>query len=310
MPVESKPVVLIADDSTTSIRILAEALGEEYVVRFATAGPAALQLALVDPKPDVILLDVMMPVVDGYQVCKALRENPATRDIPVIFVTAATDVGAQERGFEAGGVDYITKPLEPTIIRARVRTHVNLRLKTQMLESLATLDGLTVIPNRRSFDGTLKNEWLRGARNCTTLGLIIADVDCFKAYNDRYGHGAGDECLRRVARALKGSVSRAADVVARYGGEEFAGVLPDTDAAGTLHIAESMCTAVANLQLRHHASPTGYVTVSVGGASAIPIRAAEPKCIVDAADRALYLSKEQGRNQARILPVEWTVTAP
>jgi diguanylate cyclase (GGDEF)-like protein len=295
------PLILIVDDTPANIQILAEALNGDYRIRFATSGAAALDLARAPDKPDLILLDVLMPGMDGYQICRLLQEDPATRNIPIIFVTAKTGVSDQSYGFSIGAVDYITKPFELAIVRSRVRTHVNLKRKTELLEQLASVDGLTGIPNRRRFDETLQREWRRAARHQSSLALLMIDVDHFKAFNDHYGHGAGDRCLQKVAGALMASLFRPGDFLARYGGEEFAILLPECAVEGARTVAERSSAKVEALGIPHAAdsSGAGHVTVSVGCAALVPHSNKDPSALLDAADRWMYLAKQEGRNRIR-----------
>ena len=195
---------------------------------FATNGKEALRIAGSDRPPDLILLDVMMPQLDGYEICRRLKSEESTQNIPVIFVTVRDAVEDEARGLELGAIDYVTKPFNMPIVRARVRNHIELKRRGDDLEALSCLDGLTSIPNRRRFDEVLALEWRRSLRAETWLSLMMMDIDQFKAYNDHYGHPAGDSCIKQVARAIAGCLTRAGDFVARYGGEEFCAVLPES----------------------------------------------------------------------------------
>jgi len=296
----SLPTVLIVDDAPSNVRMLAHALASECAIRVATDGVRGLELATSQPSPDLILLDVEMPGLDGLEVCRLLKDTAATRDIPVIFDTAQDDPAAEERGLRAGAVDYIKKPFVPAIVRARVQTHLQIRRQARLLEKLVALDGLTEIPNRRRLADVLEQEWRRCQRRSLSLALIMIDVDHFKAYNDSYGHLAGDRCLRQIARVLTQAGLRAGDLVARYGGEEFAAVLPDTDVDGALTVAERMRCAVEGLALPHRASSVSpWITVSLGAAATIPDPSALSSHteLLQAADRALYAAKAAGRNR-------------
>ncbi len=294
-----RPKILIVDDEPVNIHVLGRILGSEYRLIFARGGAEALR-AVSAQSPDLILLDVLMPGVDGYQVCMRLQDDSETSGIPVIFVTALGDESDEARGFEFGAVDYVTKPLSPPIVRARVRTHLELKRQRDMLKNLALLDGLTGVANRRRFDEALPSEWRRCARNQAPLSLAMVDVDRFKGFNDRYGHLAGDDCLRQVAQALSGALHRPADLIARFGGEEFVLLLPETDAVGATRVAEAARSAAARLGIVHESSPpAGIVTVSLGVATADPVPAgAEAAAVVDLADRLLYQAKGLGRNRA------------
>ncbi len=293
----SKPLILIVDDTPTNIQVLAEALRADYRVKVASSGKVAFEV-IAKGKPDLILLDVMMPGMDGYEVCRRLKEDPATKSIPVIFVTAKSDVVDEEQGLRLGAVDYIAKPFHLPIVAARVRNHIDLKLKTDLLESRALLDGLTNIPNRRRFDEALEVEWRRAQRAGAAIALVMLDIDHFKAYNDHLGHGAGDACLRQVATALVNVVERPADLVARYGGEEFVALLPETEADGALQIAERFRHDVEALRLPHGHSPVAdVVTISVGVASIVPGADVTPVVLLEQADQKLYRAKAAGRNK-------------
>lgn len=295
---DNRPLILIVDDMPTNIQVLAEALRNVYRVRVAGSGQAALDIIAKLGAPDLILLDVMMPDMDGYEVCRRLKENPATQNIPVLFVTAKSEVLDEEHGFCLGAVDYISKPFHLPIVMARVRTHISLKVKTDLLEAKVMLDGLTNIPNRRRFDEVLESEWKRAQRTGTLLSLVMLDVDFFKRYNDNYGHGPGDECLKKVASALVDAVDRPSDLVARYGGEEFVALLPETEAQGAGYIAERMRSAVEQLQLPHQYSEvSNVVTVSVGSVCVRPCSGTSQLELLRLADEKLYEAKESGRNQ-------------
>jgi len=295
----AKQLVLIVDDQRLNVRLLGAALGDELDIDEAADGEAALERARRQPQPDLILLDINMPGLDGYEVCRRLKESDETRHIPVIFATAKDDVAAETRGFELGAVDYINKPFKLPVVQARVRTHLRLKRQSELLERLVTIDGLTEIPNRRRFDEQLEVEWQRGVRNAQPLSLILMDVDHFKLFNDNYGHAAGDRCLCAVAKALDSALNRASDLVARYGGEEFVAVLPDTDAPGAALVAENLRAAVESLGVPHaHSSAGPVVTISLGGATVVPPHAGlVPADLTQAADQGLYAAKGAGRNR-------------
>ena len=293
-----KPVVMIVDDTPTNVRILAEALRSDYRVRVASSGMTALDMIDKKSPPDLILLDIMMPEMDGYEVCRRLKNDPATKNIPLIFVTAMSDVINEEKGLKLGAIDYIVKPFHIPVVVARVRNHINAKLKSDMLESLAMLDGLTGIPNRRQFDNALQDEWLRARREHHPLSIILADIDHFKPYNDHYGHGAGDVCLIQVAEVIADAIKRPGDLVARYGGEEFVALLPNTDFKGARMVAERIRQLVETLRLPHEYSEISpLVTISVGFASALPSDNDEPEVLLEHADRMLYQAKREGRNR-------------
>ena len=298
MTAATSPRILIVDDEPANIRTLGGLLGTDYTLHFATGGEQALQLANRE-LPDLILLDIRMPGMDGYEVTRQLQAEPQTADIPVIYVTAMDDEADEAKGLEMGGVDYITKPLRGPIVKARVANHVRLKQYRDQLQALSRQDGLTGVANRRQFDEALDREWGRAQRNGVPMSLILADVDHFKAYNDNYGHLAGDEVLRQVAAALEGALFRPTDRLARYGGEEFIALLPETGLEGACELARRMGEAVAALGIPHdHSGAADHVTVSLGMATTYPSDATAPDALCRAADDYLYEAKQRGRNQA------------
>lgn len=299
-----RATILIVDDLPSNIRILGEALRPYYEIVVATSGKQALALAQ-DIRPDLVLLDIMMPGMDGYEVCRELKSEPRTRNIPVIFITAKVQTEDEVLGFELGGADYITKPFRLPAVLARIKTQLDLKRKYDLLETLAALDGLTEIPNRRRFDDALEHEWRRIQRTGRPLTVIMMDIDFFKNYNDQYGHMAGDECLRLVALALSQIVNRPGDLVARFGGEEFVALLPDTGPQAARHLAESMREGVAGLKIPHAASSVAdHVTLSLGAATRVPNLDLPPGSLVEEADRLLYQAKQEGRNRTRAAFIE------
>lgn len=266
---------------------------------------------------DLILMDINMPDIDGIEATRIIKADPCLQDIPIILISASDEMSTLERGFEAGAIDYISKPVD--LIELRARARAALRLKEEMdrrkareleleelknkFEMLSNLDGLTGIPNRRRFDVVFEHEWLRARREQEPLSLLMLDIDFFKKYNDSYGHVQGDTCLRAVAAAVKSALHRPADLAARYGGEEFALLLPNTEAQGAMAIAKQLKEGVAALQIEHYASEISpYVTVSIGGSCAVANTSMEARDLLDAADKALYDAKASGRNTIRIAP--------
>jgi diguanylate cyclase (GGDEF)-like protein len=243
------------------------------------------------------LLDIVMPDMDGLDVCRGLKANPATEGIPIIFITARDKVADEAEGFAVGAVDYIAKPFSAEIVRARIRTHLTLKRQADKLASLTVIDELTGLPNRRRFNQRLEDEWGRAVRAGKALTLVMMDVDYFKQYNDNYGHSAGDDCLGYVARALDKVVQRTADMVARFGGEEFVAILPDTNTVQGLQVGERFCDTISALRLEHKYSPDEkYVTISVGVATCIPTIHIMSQTLLEMADRMLYEAKRKGRN--------------
>ena len=292
-----KPKLLVVDDQPINIQVMHQVFGADYQVFMATNGEQALSICQTNP-PDLVLLDVVMPGMDGFEVCSQLKATPATRDIPVIFVTAHSDAAQETHGLSVGAVDFISKPVNPAVVRARVKTHLTLKFQSDLLRNLVFLDGLSGVYNRRYFDQQLGVEWARAARSNSPLSLIMVDVDHFKLYNDRYGHQAGDDCLRQVALALKSGLRRPADLVARYGGEEFACILPDTGFEDALAIAQDMERMVRARNI-HHALSTfdGVVTASLGLGTRINPAAGDAAALVGLADAQLYQAKQTGRGR-------------
>ncbi len=302
----NRPKLLIVDDQLTNIRVLHELFREDCDVFMATSGEQAITVCQTQ-LPDLILLDVVMDGVDGHEVCRRLKAAPATQDIPIIFITAKQQDTDEVLGLELGAVDFISKPINPVVVKARVRTHLTLKLQYDLLRSIALVDGLTGVANRRKFDEDISADWRQCFREQKPLSLIMADVDFFKRYNDRYGHQAGDDCLSSVAQALSKTVRRPYDLVARYGGEEFACILPKTDHSGAVEIAEKMQKHVRALGIEHSASDIDrVVTISLGVATMTPTGDLEFKVLIEAADKQLYKAKKTGR--ARVCSVAMSST--
>jgi len=294
---DNKPAVMIVDDERININLLNQLLRDEYKVMVATSGEQALR-AIPEKLPDLILLDVMMTGMDGFDVCRRLKNDEATQNIPIIFITAINSAEEETLGFELGAVDFISKPFNSSVVCARLRTHIRLKQKSDLLEKLVALDGLTNIPNRRAFDEMLEREWAINKRTGLPISAIMIDVDKFKEYNDFYGHSAGDVCLIKVAQALTDSLLRPGDYLARYGGEEFAAILGNTDIAGALTIGERFREAIEEMQLPHErSSSSDFVTVSVGVASITPTSNSTPEALFNKADVMLYQAKQAGRNR-------------
>jgi diguanylate cyclase (GGDEF)-like protein len=290
-----RPQILIVDDEPTNVQVVAEALSG-YDLYFATNGTRALQMAVSQPF-DLILLDVVMPGMDGFEALRWLKSEAKTQHIPVIFITSMTDIDDEARGFDLGAVDYIVKPVSPAITRARVRTHIEIKRQRDLLEQHAAMDGLTKIANRRRFDESLSRIWRTAQRDGDAVTLMLIDVDYFKRYNDFYGHSPGDECLRRIADALERTFSRGDDLAARYGGEEFALVIAGAD--GEMAVRRVL-DAIAALEIPHARSDAHvFVSVSVG-AVVTKADSGQPDAALAAADRLLYAAKEAGRHQGHL----------
>jgi diguanylate cyclase (GGDEF)-like protein len=297
----NKPTLLIVDDVVTNIQLLAGFLEQDYRIQVATNGAKALEIATSATQPDLILLDVMMPVMDGYSVCKKLKEDPKKAQIPVIFVTAKGELQDQIFGFNLGAVDYVVKPFESAIVKARVKTHIALKQKTEALERLTLIDGLTGVANRRRFDEVLNAQVIKAQQLGESIALIMIDIDHFKAYNDGYGHGAGDDCLVAVAQGLQRSLNEVAQdrySICRYGGEEFAAVMPNIDANEVYRIAEKLKDDIFALKIAHAYSPVAdHITLSIGCSVFMPKDMSNAQKLLKMADEMLYVAKDSGRNR-------------
>lgn len=293
--------LLLVDDEPANIQVLHNVLADDgYDFIFATDGDTALTLATAQA-PDVILLDVMMPDMDGYEVCRRLKNDPTTSNIPVIFITALDQMEDEEKGLNLGAIDYLKKPLGPSIARARVRNHLQLKSYRDRLEKMAMYDGLTGIANRQYFDHYFDAELKRASRSNSFISLILMDIDHFKQFNDNCGHAAGDECLKKVAKALAETLERPSDLAARYGGEEFVCVLPNTQPDGAQKVSGQLLDAVRSLNITHeHSSAASVVTVSLGCVTVNGETALDAQRIIQATDQRLYKAKHDGRNRAVI----------
>ena len=313
----SKSNILVIDDNITNLKVASEQLkAVGFEVLTARSGETGLKRARL-AHPDLILLDVQMPGIDGFETCRQIKSDPQVSEIPVIFTTVLTNVEDKLKGFEAGGVDYVSKPFQVKELLARVNTHLTIYILQRKLQAeirdrklaeaalrkanfelqrLAVLDDLTQIANRRRFNQYLEEQWVQSSRS--VISLLLCDIDYFKRYNDGYGHQAGDHCLKSVAQAINQAVSRVKDLVARYGGEEFVIVLPDTGTEGALEIAQKIQDELRNLREPHAFSEVGeFVTLSIGLSTTSAGYDTLPDFLVAAADAALYQAKAQGRNR-------------
>jgi diguanylate cyclase (GGDEF)-like protein len=298
-----RPRILVVDDDPSIVDLLEAFLQDDYEVLIAAGGEQAIA-ACRRRQPDLMLLDVMMPGLDGYEVCRRLKADPATREVPVIFVTARAEIEEEVRGLEAGAVDFISKPVHRAIVRARVRTHVVLRQQAAKLRDMAMTDILTGVANRRSIEERIESEWRRCRRSRSPIAIIMIDIDHFKLYNDAYGHQAGDNCLEHIASALRRCLRRAGDLLGRYGGEEFICLLPETTLEHAVQKADELGRAVRDLNIVH-ARDTGepVVTISRGVSATIPRGDEEPADLLQVADAMLYDAKRAGRNRTAAAPL-------
>ncbi len=318
------PVVMMVDDQpifAESVRRMLEAEGD-IVFHYCNDPAKAIDMA-AEVKPTVILQDLRMPEIDGLTLVRFFRANPATELVPVIVLSSEQEAREKSKAFSAGASDYLVKLPDRVELIARIRAHSKnylthlerdeayrklrelqrkLEQKNAELQRLTNLDGLTTIANRRRFDEALRTEWMRAVRKKTMLSLILIDIDSFKAYNDNYGHQAGDDCLRKVAQALNSRFRRPTDLLARYGGEEFVVLLPDTLLSGATKLALELNEYINRIHIPHQFSDVAdHVTISLGVACCQPgVDGYDANALIEAADRALYEAKRAGRNQVSV----------
>lgn len=290
--------ILIADDDPVSLYLLSNVFSEEgFTVSCVKSGEEALNQVL-SFKPDIIVLDTVMKGIYGYEVCERLKASRDTADIPVVFISTREDAETETAGLRAGGIDFITKPFNPGIVRMRISNYMELKKTRDNLERMTITDQLTGLHNRRYFDRMLNSELRRCSRSHDCLSLLMLDVDRFKAYNDSNGHLAGDECLKLISAEVVKSFRRVGDLVARYGGEEFAVLLPSTPLEAACKLAEAVRKNIEDMRILYSGLPeSGAVTVSVGVASISPEPGSDPQQLLNAADMALYQAKTKGRNR-------------
>lgn len=286
--------VLVVDDDRQSRNLLAELLREDCRVILAGNGEQAMERART-LQPDLILLDILMPGMDGYEVIQILKQEASTCNIPVILISALDSLADEERGLDLGAVDYISKPFHPPIARKRVYNHLQSVRYRRLLENMAMLDALTEIPNRRRYDTELEAAWQHCMASQHPLSLLLIDADHFKGYNDQLGHASGDAALRQLVEVLGSVVRPTGSLLARYGGEEFVVLLPGVPSAAAWSMAEAMRAAIEQKAIVH--PETGRLTISVGGACCVPVAGLTPSEIFNRADAALYQAKAAGRNR-------------
>ncbi|MCL7489244.1 MAG: diguanylate cyclase [Desulfobulbaceae bacterium] len=311
--------VFLVDDQAMIAEAVRRALAEEDLDFYYCQDPTEAVKKALELEPTIILQDLVMPEIDGLTMVRFYRANPTLAQVPIIVLSTKEEPEIKSKAFEYGANDYLVKLPDKVELIARIRYHsrayINqmerdeafraleksqkeLAAANKILEKLSSLDGLTGVPNRRRFDEVLKQEWQRAIRHSTSLSLIMLDIDFFKPYNDTYGHQGGDECLKRVAKALESAARRETDTIARYGGEEFAAILPETGSKGAREVAEALRAVVEEENIPHESSKVSdHVTISVGVATWLPERGSSPEALLGAADEALYKSKENGRNR-------------
>ncbi|MDH4262610.1 MAG: diguanylate cyclase [Spirochaetia bacterium] len=296
--INKKDKILIVDDSSTNIEILTMFLSGSYTIYTSKESKKTFDIAK-KYNIDLILLDVEMPELNGYEVCKILKDDPETVNIPVIFVTSKCDPEAEEEGLQAGAIDYVTKPFSHAIIKSRIKNHLKLKNYQDTLKELSMRDGLTGLFNKRKFEETIKKEFLKAARENTKLSLLMIDIDFFKKYNDHYGHLEGDICLKSVALAIDNVFQGTTGIAARFGGEEFVCLLPDSDQKDAIFISKTILKNIKKLGIPHKKSTVSdIVTISLGCVTMDFID--ENMLFSDflvRADQLLYKAKESGRNR-------------
>ena len=297
--------ILIVDDSVFNLEVLSlilksghdEATEEPYTILTAGSGLEALEKAQTQ-RPDIILLDIIMPGMDGFEVLVKLKESDVTWAVPVIIISGLTGEDDEEKALMLGAVDYITKPFRKSIVLARIKTHLKIVAQMRIIEQLSLVDTLTNIPNRRNFDSHITEEWGRAVREKTPVSVLMIDVDHFKVFNDTYGHQQGDVTLKAVAGAIKSVPRRSSDLAARWGGEEFTVLLPNTPLSGAIHTAEKIRACVENTLIeRLDGGAPLNVTVSVGVSTKAPAAGDMLEDILKHADEAMYCAKQTGRNK-------------
>ena len=294
--ISNEKKILVVDDEKMNIIALAHFLKPQYEIIVAVDGASALEAA-EKHLPDIILLDIIMPDMNGFDVLIKLKNSAATMDIPVIFLTGLSDAGDEEKGLSLGAVDYITKPFNQSVVKARIKTQLKMVEYIHTIEKLCMLDALTGLSNRRGFDTRLEVEWGRAFRERKPLGLIMLDIDKFKVYNDTHGHPQGDILLQAVAEVISKTLNRPADFGARWGGEEFMILLPDTAIEGTVVIAEQIRINIENTVVPCADGKKTSSTVSMGAVSIIPNEGDLSADFIAEVDKLLYAAKENGRNQ-------------
>ncbi|MDX4025738.1 diguanylate cyclase [Aliarcobacter skirrowii] len=297
---ENRATILIVDDMSTNLMMLSDILKDDYNIKISKTGEKAIELCK-NLDIDLVLLDIEMPLMNGYEVCKNLKNYEKTKNIPIIFVSAKNSEEDEEYGLNLGAIDYISKPFSKVIIKARVKNQIKLKQKTELLEKLSNYDGLTNIKNRRYFDDRLTQVYKDSKIKNTNLALMMIDIDFFKPYNDNYGHGKGDEALKIVAKTLENSIlntlNRPNDLVARYGGEEFVVLLSNIDLKELEEISNRVVKAIRDANIEHKFSKVAsYLTISLGAVLYKSSNDLSIASIMKSADEALYEVKQKSRD--------------
>lgn len=296
--------ILAIDDSQVQAELLRKILCEQYDVTTCTTAKEGMQAALTG-EYSLILLDVIMPDIDGFAMLKLLKEASQTKHTPVIMITGLTDVQNEEKGLVLGAVDYITKPFYPLIVKARVNTHIKLFHYQEQMRSQAMVDELTGVANRRCYEETSLSRWRDAIRLGLSFSVCMMDIDKFKVYNDTFGHPAGDRVLATVAKTVSLCLRRSTDFFARYGGEEFVSIVVGHDAGNANIHMEKARQAVEELHIPHNPTVSKWVTLSMGGVTVVPKEGDSFDTYLKIADTMLYDAKRFGRNQ-----VKWYMCDP
>jgi len=291
-----KNSLLIIDDDKMNLKVLSNLLSPDYTIYTATSGASGIRIAQ-EYMPDLVLLDILMPEMDGYQTLAEFRKSERTRKIPVVFITGLDSEKDEEKGLTFDAVDYITKPFRASIVKLRVRNQIQIVNQLRKIEYLCLHDHLTQMPNRRNFDGRLDMEWNNAIREQKPVSILIMDMDNFKKLNDKYGHKQGDIVLQTISKILPRELKRPRDFFARWGGEEFAVLLPDTPLSAALDIAEKIRTNIHNTEIPRADGPALSVTISIGVNSRLPDKGDSVEQFVSNADAALYNAKQAGKNR-------------
>jgi len=279
-----------------NLKVLTHILGSEYTIYTANNGASAIEKAK-EYMPDLILLDILMPDMDGYTTLSELKKIKEVQKIPVIFITGLNSDEDEEKGLSLDSADYITKPFSTMIVKLRVRNQIQIVNQIRTIERLSMIDQLTNLPNRRSFDGRLNMEWKQAIREKTPISILMIDVDKFKNVNDNYGHQQGDIVLQTIASTFPRSFRRPGDLAARWGGEEFVILLPNTQSEGAVDVAEKIRADIENTLITGSGGLTLSITVSIGVNSLIPEQSDSVDAFLSNADKALYAAKDAGRNK-------------
>lgn len=299
-----RPKLLIVDDQVMNIQVIREIFKADYDVFFAMNGQQGIE-QVRNLMPDLILLDVVMPDMDGYSVCTLLKDDPATANIPIIFITGKQSQEDELEGFQRGGSDFITKPINPLLVQARVAAHIAGKLQSDMLKALTSMDGLTGVANRSRFNEAYETTWKNCIHQQVPLSLVFADIDYFQQFNNAQGHAKGDECLKQVAQILKQVCRGPLDLVARYSAEEFALILPNSLCIDAKRIVSEAQTMLDTLAISHpNSGVSKQVTLSIGIATITPDEKTKKEILLQSADLQLYLAKEMGKNQVSVIDMD------